>query len=568
MDGRLLPCGERAVLIEVADLDAVMALRTVLAALAGRGAFAAVRDVVAAATTVLLGVDDPDALPGVREAVVNLLPGPDPATVTAARGEPVEIGVHYDGADLAEVARLTGLRPDEVVAAHTGRDWVVAFGGFAPGFAYLAGGDERLQVPRRAEPRTRVPPGAVGLAGPFSGIYPRASPGGWQLIGRTDIGLWDAERDPPALLQPGGRVRFRSIDEGLDKLDQRTPDPVTTPLGPPPDDRASAPLGPPPLALVDTTPGRSGELDKPVQAGPQQVDTPHALTVLATGPLALVVDEGRPGYAAVGVSPSGAADRSAYRLANRLVGNPPGAAALEIVLGGLAVRAASHCLATLTGADCAPRVDGRPVTHAGAVYLRPGQVLRLGVSAAGLRCYLAVAGGFEVPLVLGSASTDTLSGVGPPRIRPGDRLSVGPARPCFPGVDSAPRSPHPDVEATLDVLPGPRAEWIADTSALTGQTWRVSERSDRVGVRLLGEPLRRHPDVVEGELPSEPTVRGSIQVPPDGQPVIFGADHPVTGGYPVIGVLTESASDTLAQARPGDRVRFRWASPPTHPPTR
>ncbi len=573
MDGRLLPCGERAVLIEVADLDAVMALRTALAALAGRGAFAAVRDVVPAATTVLLGVDDPDALPGVRGAVVGLLPGLDPAALTAARVEPVEIGVHYDGADLAEVARLTGLQPDEVIAAHTGRDWVVAFGGFAPGFAYLTGGDERLRVPRRVEPRTRVPAGAVGLAGPFSGIYPRASPGGWQLIGHTDVGLWDAEREPPALLQPGARVRFRSVDEGgLDKLDQPTPDPVTTSLDPPPVERVETAPHPPPIELVETAPGppmvesvetdpgRPGDSDKPGRAGPRGVDTPQALTVLATGPLALLVDAGRPGYAAVGVSPSGAADRASYRLANRLVGNPPGAAALEIMLGGLAVRAASHCLVALTGADCAPTVDGRPVTHAGPVYLQPGEVLRLSVPAAGLRCYLATAGGFEVPLVLGSASTDTLSGVGPPRVRPGDRLSVGPARSRFPGVDSAPQSSHADAEVTLAVLPGPRADWIADPSALTRQTWHVSERSDRVGVRLLGEPLARHPDTPGRELPSEPMVRGSIQVPPDGQPVIFGADHPVTGGYPVIGVLTEAASDLLAQARPGDRVGFRWAS--------
>lgn len=516
MDGRLLPCGERALLIEVDSLDAVLALRTALASVAGHGAFTPVRDVVPAATTVLLSVDDPDALAGVRDAAAALLPGLDIATGPTDPDEAVEISVRYDGEDLAEVARITGLTPAEVIAAHTGRDWTVAFGGFAPGFAYLVGGDERLQVPRRAVPRTRVPPGAVGLAGPFSGIYPRASPGGWQLIGSTEVTLWDAERTPPALLQPGGRVRFRAVDEkrperGLDKLDHQV-------------------------------------------AGP---DRRSALTVLTTGPLALFVDEGRPGYAAVGVSPSGAADRTAYRLANRLVGNPSGAAALEITLGGLALRAASSCLVAVTGADCAATVDGRPVTHAGPVYLRPGQTLRLGVPSAGLRSYLAVAGGFEVPLILGSASSDTLSGLGPPRLDPGDRLAVGTALAPLLSVDSAPRAQLPETERRLDVLPGPRPDWLADAAELFGRRWRLSEHSDRVGVRVWGEPLRRHLELAGRELPSEPMVRGSIQVPPDGRPVIFGADHPVTGGYPVVGVLTETANDALAQARPGDWIRFR-----------
>ncbi len=553
MDGRLLPCGERAVLIEVDGLDAVLALRAALAPLAGGGAFAAVRELVPAATTVLLGVDDPAALPRVAVAAAEALAGLDGGRTAASTAEPVEIGVRYDGEDLAEVARLTGLEPAGVIAAHTGSEWTVAFGGFAPGFAYLAGGDDRLAVPRRAEPRTRVPAGAVGLAGPFSGIYPRASPGGWQLIGRTDVTLWDADRDPPALLQPGGRVRFRAI--GPDEPAKSPAKATTT------DDRLPGALD-------------QGDADRPgVPDGRDQrdADSPGGrdrleqrqpgLTVLATGPLALLVDGGRPGYAALGVGTSGAADRASYRLGNRLVGNEPGAAAVEITLGGLAVRAWASCLIALTGADCAPMVDGRPANHGGPVYLRAGQQLRLGTPRAGLRCYLAVAGGFEVPLVLGSASTDTLSGVGPDALRPDDRLAVRrPRGPLFLTVESVPRAAGPDAAISLDVLPGPRADWLADPRALFALPWEVSDRSDRVGVRLLGHPLQRHPDASGRELPSEPMVRGSIQVPPDGRPVIVGADHPVTGGYPVIGVLTEAASDLLAQARPGDRIGLRPAA--------
>ena len=529
MDGRLLPCGERAVLVEVDGLDAVLTLRAAMAPLAGVDEFAAVIDVVPAATTLLLGLADPAALPAVRTAIAGLLARLDGVTATPDPSEPIEIGVRYDGADLAEVARLTGLEQAAVIAAHTGTDWRVAFGGFAPGFAYLSGGDERLRVPRRAEPRTRVPAGAVGLAGPFSGIYPRASPGGWQLIGRTDVVLWDPDRDPPALLQPGRRVRFRVI----------------------------GPIGP-----ADAAPGRLDEpgspqlsLDAPDQRQPGRRP---GLRVLATGPLALPVDEGRPGFAAIGVGGSGAADRASYRLGNRLAGNPPGAAALEVVLGGLAVRAASSCLVVLTGADCAPTVDGRPATHAGPVYLGAGQELRLGIPRAGLRTYLCVAGGFDVPATLGSASTDTLAGVGPPPVVAGDVLSIRtPEAVRFAGVDQAPAPTPGTGTLELDVLPGPRTDWLADADELARQEWTVSERSDRVGVRLTGRPLARHPSGQGRELPSEPMVRGSIQVPPDGRPVVFGADHPVTGGYPVAGVLTEAASDALAQARPGDRIAFR-----------
>lgn len=207
----LLPYGDRGLLVELADTSAVVALVAHLRADPGVAEVAL--DVVPGARTVLLV-----ARPGVSvERLRRIVPREkhlDPADSGAFRGglSPAElvVPVTYDGADLAEVARLTGLTPDEVVAAHTGTPWRVAFGGFAPGFAYLVGGDPRLRVPRRAQPRTTVPAGSVGLAGEFSGIYPRASPGGWQLLGRTDLVLWDLDRDPPALLTAGLTVRFEA----------------------------------------------------------------------------------------------------------------------------------------------------------------------------------------------------------------------------------------------------------------------------------------------------------------------------------------------------------------------
>ncbi|WP_425310412.1 allophanate hydrolase subunit 1 [Ammonicoccus fulvus] len=204
---RLLPCGADALLIEIEDADSDRALAGVLALEAAlRGADPAL-EVVPAARTVLVrwpAGTDPE---WVRRVAARVAEAADPGALPEPT-RTVTIPVEYAGPDLAEVSRLTGMTDAEVVNAHTSSPWRVAFGGFAPGFAYLVGGDARLEVPRRAEPRTKVPVGAVGLAGRFSGIYPRESPGGWQLLGTTDAPLWDPDRTPPALLHPGTEVRF------------------------------------------------------------------------------------------------------------------------------------------------------------------------------------------------------------------------------------------------------------------------------------------------------------------------------------------------------------------------
>ena len=206
---RLLPMGDAALLVETDDIDAVLALDAVLAPLvaANDGVWAEVDDLVPAARTLLVvarPTTDLDALAGAVAEAAAYAGGVVPAAVRPV----IEIPVRYDGPDLDEVAGLTGLRVDEVVRAHTETPWRVGFGGFAPGFAYLVGGDPRLRVARRAEPRTRVPAGSVALAGEYSGVYPRESPGGWQLIGTSEVILWDATRQPPALLTPGTTVHF------------------------------------------------------------------------------------------------------------------------------------------------------------------------------------------------------------------------------------------------------------------------------------------------------------------------------------------------------------------------
>lgn len=201
--------GDAALLLETDDIDGVLAIDAVLAPLVEtrQGVWADVDDLVPAARTLLVVARPSTDLDALARAVITA--AATASRVSAEAHSPVvEILVRYDGPDLEEVARLTGLAVDEVVLAHTQTPWRVGFGGFAPGFAYLVHGDQRLRVPRRAEPRIRVPAGSVALAGEYSGIYPRESPGGWQLIGTTDAVLWDAERQPPALLVPGTVVRF------------------------------------------------------------------------------------------------------------------------------------------------------------------------------------------------------------------------------------------------------------------------------------------------------------------------------------------------------------------------
>ncbi len=320
-----------------------------------------------------------------------------------------------------------------------------------------------------------------------------------------------------------------------------------------------------------------------------------SLEVLRTGPLALVQDAGRPGLAAIGVGPSGAADRTAFLAGAVLVGNDPDRhAAVEVTLGGLSVRALADVTVALTGAACPATVDGQAAPWGEPFRLASGDTLTLGLPRTGLRSYLSVAGGIDVPPVLASRSTDILSGLGPPRLTAGTLLPVVPAvGDPYEGlpqtvpeelVSAAPfetrdfassaaflrsRERHeggalslskgpPAPHTVLELLPGPRTDWLADPAALA-TTWTVSPDSNRVGIRLTGAALTREASRMGTELPSEPLVRGAVQLPPSGQPVVFGPDHPTTGGYPVVAVLSEASSDRLAQCRPGDEVELRWA---------
>ncbi|MEA5359474.1 biotin-dependent carboxyltransferase family protein [Amycolatopsis sp., V23-08] len=282
----------------------------------------------------------------------------------------------------------------------------------------------------------------------------------------------------------------------------------------------------------------------------------RSLEVVSPGALALVEDLGRPGYAHLGVAPSGALDTASLRLANRLVGNPEGSAGIEALLGGLSVRFTTSATVAVTGPAVPVDVDGRPFGSHTPVAVRAGQTLTLGTPAAGLRCYLAVSGGIDAEEVLGSRSRDVLSGIGPAPLRPGDVLPLGPVRGVPAGADVVTPAAAP-ASLVIPVTPGPREDWLDSPAEGLSAWWTVTPESNRVGLRLDGTPLRRAAQFAEAELPSEGVVTGAIQVPPSGLPVVFLADHPTTGGYPVAAVVRTSSLSALAQARPGTRVRFR-----------
>ncbi len=531
------PAGDAALLVAADGVAARLA-----SAIRARQ-FEAVLDVIPGARTVLVTTE-----PGrwdLGELAREILALALPAAVTGGSGL-AEIPVVYDGPDLAEVARLTGLDPAGVIARHQAAEYTVGWMGFSPGFGYLTGLDSALHgVQRLARPRVSVPAGSVAIAGGLACVYPVASPGGWRLLGRTSARIWDPGREPPALLEPGTRVRFRAVAD----LD-------ATPVTPIP---SAAPAGP------NTTPTGAGMV----------------IEVIRPGALATIQDLGRTGLGHLGVPRSGAADAASLRLANRLAGNAQDAAGIEITLGRAALRFAGAALVAVTGAPAGLTVTGgqggAPETaeFGTAFSVAAGSVLRVGAPAAGLRTYLAVRGGIDVPAVLGSRSSDLLSGLGPAPLRAGDRLRVGSVPPAAPSPGAGPAADATGAGtaatgAAVPVLPGagagggavrlrvvagPRDDWFGAgaLAVLCGAAYTVTAASNRTGLRLDGAALQR---AREDELPSEGMVAGALQVPPDGMPILLLADHPVTGGYPVIAVVRSADISRAAQLRPGQLIRF------------
>jgi KipI family sensor histidine kinase inhibitor len=506
--------GDAAVLAEPMSLAEARSR----AAAIRRAGWPGVLDVVPGLASVLVTLDpavtDVDA---VSHALARLDPTPGEVPV----GTTVVVPTVFDGPDLEEAAERSGLGPEQVVAELAGALLEVAVLGFSPGFAYLVGLPPTLEgLPRRSRPRPVVPAGSVAVAGGYAAVYPQATPGGWQLLGRTALPLFDPARPPFARLQPGDRVRLHPVTgAGGDRVVAERAE-----------RRAWSGRGP---AFPGFTVERAGLLDLPE-------------------------DGGRLGVAHLGVPRAGAADPVAHRLANRLVGNNPGAATIEVLGQGPALRSHRSGLVALVGAGATLRLDGREVSEGRVVPVADGQLLAVGHSGDGARASLAIRGGWEVPVVLGSRSTDMLSWTGPGALRGGDELGVGevdgpPADHLVPGA-LAPIG----RERRLRILAGPQVGRFGPGSlaALGVARFAVTGTSDRVGIRLVADD--GHPPTVAAGPPmaSAGMVAGAVQVPPSGELIVLGPDHATLGGYPVLAVVITADLGVLGRCRPGDEVRF------------
>ncbi len=513
-----MPClsiGERALALCLGrdGTEAIGRVRGVAEAVAAAG-LPGVEDVVASPGRVTVAFEPAAAgdMAVLKQTLTTI------ARQAAGSSEPVatthEIPVAYDGPDLDDVCSTHRIDRHRLIAMHTEPDYVVEAIGFLPGFGYLAGLPESLVTPRRATPRARVPRGAVGIGGGQTGVYPFASPGGWNLIGRSPVRLFDVARPRPALLAVGDRVRFTAVDL-------------------PADDGAS-PAG---------------------QAAGDAVSRTTAITVVQPGLFTTVQDLGRRGHRAAGVPLSGAADSLSLRLANLLVGNPEDAAGLECTLLGPTLRLERDATVAVAGAV----FPGLPANR--AVRVTAGTEIVLGHATSGCRGYLAVAGGIDVPPVLGSRSTLVAAGFGGYAGRPlkaGDRLAVCDAAATRVESRRAIESAAAELgtvrrPCVLRVIPGEQADIAGE--AVWSRSFRASSRSDRMGLRLDGEPLGLASR--EGSMQSVAVFPGTVQLPPDGRPIVLLADAQTIGGYHVVGQVIEADLPLAAQLRPGEEVRLQ-----------
>ena len=431
-----------------------------------------------------------------------------------------------DLADLADVAAWAGISPDRVVALHAAHAYRVCMLGFLPGFAYMATADDSIAVPRRATPRTRVPAGSVGIAGRQTGIYPRDSPGGWQIIGRTPLSIFDVERASPALLAPGDTVRFVPTSSSVVSGFSRTPDEDTTPV----------------RLKADTT------------YDPRT----RWVTVLRPGLQTTIQDSGRWGFQHLGVPVSGPMDPVAHRTANALLGNAADAATLEAAILGPELRFEHHARIAIAGGDLSPMLDGGGLPMYSVAQCSAGSTLRFGDRRSGARVYIAIDGGISVAPVLGSRATHIMSGMGGiagRALQAGDRVPLS-ERVLSPSSAVPSSRPRTAVDARLRVMQGPQADYCHPEAldALQRTRFTISPQSDRMGYRLAGGTLPTLRDA--GEMISDATVIGALQVPPSGQPILLMADRQTTGGYPQIAVVITADLSVAAQLAPGDSVRF------------
>ncbi|MDI6771218.1 MAG: 5-oxoprolinase subunit PxpB [bacterium] len=517
---RVAPAGDLGLLVEFAPDLSPKAIARVHGARRLLEDLPGVVETVPGLRSVLVAYDPSavsfDEIAGRAEAVARAA-----QPVPAAEGVLVEIPVVYGGTagpDLEAAALACGVRQSEVIEIHSGTEYLVYMLGFAPGFPYLGLLAPQLRLPRRPTPRVRVPAGSVAVADAFSGIYPQETAGGWHLLGRTPLRLFDPSRARPCLLQPGDRVRFVPIPNGSAAWEAAEPDAKSS----------------------GVTPIRA--FGRPV------------FEVLEPGLMTTVQDRGRMGWRRFGVPSSGALDRPALDAVNGVLGNLPGAAALELTFPGPRLRVLSEAEVAVAGADITALVNRTALDPGEPVRVHPGDLLEFEPPRQGQWLYLGVAGGVEVPPLLGSRSAYARGGPLGRALRAGDVLGLG-------EISSARRRTRRPGDSLITrngpvrVVLGPQAgTFTAEAlAAFLGRAYKATAQRDRSGTRLAGSILGHQGSA---EIMSDGLLPGAIQVPADGQPLVVLADGPTTGGYPKIAWVIAPDLCRVAQAGPGAELRF------------
>ena len=458
----------------------------------------------------------------------------------------VEIPVCYEdefAPDLADVAKYTGLSKEEVIKLHHSKDYLIYMLGFLPGFPYLGGMDERLETPRLENPRTKIPAGSVAIGGKQAGLYPSDSPGGWRIIGRTPLKVFDQNRNPSCLYQAGDKIRFVPISKDqFEKIEKK-----------------------------NTGENSSDSTGSAKKSGIQKYICTSGIKILEPGLMTTVQDRGRFGFQHEGIGQGGVMDAESFALGNAILGNEENAACLEATALGPAIRFVMDCEFVITGGECGATIDNKTVCLNKKYYAPAGSVLKCGFITKGLRSYICFKGGLLVPEVFGSRTTNLKSKTGGyfgRKLKTGDEIAIGNMVKKKLGKLTVAGDTENEPVPVLEQLPPSSSEPLVLNCTKGSQyssfskkiikkfqstVYTVLPESDRMGIRFSGEGL----DCGKTDIISDAIPFGAVQITSAGLPVVMAADRQTTGGYAKIAAVTRHSMCLLAQAVPGTRVTFK-----------